>query len=82
MIDNSVVLNATNLYSSIQSRPKINTSAETIQSANQFQDNLKVAFNKFSKMSPQEILSHIRTSQISGSTSSSEARESLHRPRI
>ena len=69
MADQSVALLATNLYSSIQERPKTQPSPDSLGAAADFQKSLKVEFNKFATMSPQEILSHIKTSQNTNATS-------------
>ncbi len=65
MADQSVALLATNLYSSIQERSKIQAQSTTasVESAKDFQKSLKVEFNKFANMSPKEILNHIKASQ-------------------
>lgn len=69
MADQSAALLATNLYSSIQERPKVQTT-DSVASAADFQASLKVEFNKFANMSPKEILSHIKASQNTGNSAS------------
>ena len=63
MSDAGVVLNAANIYSNIQNQPKVQTDPTTVQGANNFQDMVKVQFNKFAEMSPEQILMHIRSAQ-------------------
>lgn len=63
MADQNVLLNAANIYSAIQNQPKIKTDPTTIQGANDFQSMVKVQFNRFANMSPEQILMHIRNSQ-------------------
>lgn len=63
MSDQSVLLNAANIYSSIQNQQKVKTDPTTIQGAHDFQNMVKVQFNKFADMSPEQILMHIRNAQ-------------------
>lgn len=62
-IDNSAALAVANLYNTIQERPKVQSDPTNIQGANDFQDMVKVQFNKFAQMKPEEILAHIKHKQ-------------------
>lgn len=66
MADSSIALTATNLYTSIQDRQKIQVEPTTVKGANEFQNMVKVQFNKFSEMSPDQILNHIKAAQGTG----------------
>lgn len=52
-------------YSKVKDQP----AADNIDKAENFQDMVKASFNRFANMSPEQILSHINSSKITGTTS-------------
>lgn len=73
MASEGVMLNAVNAYSNIQNQPKVQTDPTTVKGATNFQDMVKVQFNNFAKMSPEQILMHIKTAQGQTASAASAA---------
>lgn len=63
MASEGIMLNAATAYSNIQNQPKMQADPTTIKGATNFQDVVKVQFNNFAKMSPEQILMHIKSAQ-------------------
>lgn len=78
MASEGIMLNAAAAYTNIQNQPKIQTDPTTVQGAKNFQDVVKVQFNNFSKMSPEQILMHIKSAQGQATISSSASNPNAH----
>lgn len=63
MASEGMMLNAATAYSNIQNQPKMQADPTTVKGATNFQDVVKVQFNNFAKMSPEQILTHIKSAQ-------------------
>lgn len=90
MAIDSVSLAAQAMYTKVQSQPKVAVpeSTGTYSQAVKFHDMVDIQFNRFSKMTPQQILGHIQdarnTSAVAGSSGIAETvtqnvRESLRK---
>lgn len=69
--DISAALTAANLYRTIEQRPKVAAGeVSAVSAAKDFQNLVKVEFNKFASMSPEQILTHIKN--VQGSSGGSQ----------